>query len=326
MYRVAAVDGRPSVGPSRRSIVLLLFLVLNVAHAQRAEAQAAAPQRVVILRGGAADVDDVLREEIDRAVVESMTGRRGFSSVDASPVPFEDVELAAGCNGRDADCLQRIAATLEADWLMVRELSRDREGNTYLTLIAHDGPEARITRRAVAEVSEHPQSAPSRVVPLLIDRLYPTLPPAASAPPEGAPAPLATESSRSLTPQRRDGRWSTMTIAGVATIGASAVALTSGITLWALSRRDARAYEKADIRSPSSADEAIDLHDRAERRARLGRGLVVGGTLAAVAGAVTLLWTPLRQPRGSSARLALGLGPARAGLNLALSGSWRGAL
>ena len=328
MYRVAAVEGRPSVSLGCVAGLLVALLLHLFAHASRVDAQASASKRLVVLRGDASQVDDALREEIDRAIVESMTGHSGFSSVDPSPVPFEEVALAAGCDGREADCLQRIAATLEADWLMVRELSRDREGNAYLTLVAHDGPDARITRRAVAEVSEHPQTAPSRVVPLLIERLYPASP-AVSVAAEDAPAqaagPLASSRVATATASH-EGRWSTLRIIGVSTIGAGAIALTSGVTLWALSRRDAREYESAEIRTKPDVDEAVDLHDRAGRRGRLGRGLVIGGTLAAVAGAVTLLSTPLWHPRSARHGLSVGLAPTRGGMNLAVSGAWRGGI
>ncbi|MET0343383.1 MAG: hypothetical protein ABW252_20400 [Polyangiales bacterium] len=321
MSRVLAIDAQPTdlSAFARFLLVLLSVLPLLVPCAAHADDI----KRLMILRGGAPEVDVSLRDGIDQVLLESVTGRPSFSTVDVSPVPFEDVELAAGCSSRDADCLQRIAGTLDADWLLVRELTRDRDGNVYLTLIAHDGPTARITRRAVAEVAEDARSAPSRVVPLLVDRLYPTLASPEEATPQrasGAPTPELPP----LSVTQRERRWSNTTVAGASTLGAGAVAMTAGITLWALSQRDARDYHAMKIVSTDDADRAIELHDRAELRASVGRGLVIGGTLAAVAGAVTLLWTPLRarEPRAMDLRLT----PTRAGLGVGLGGAWRGGL
>jgi hypothetical protein len=111
-------------------------------------------RRLLVLHSGGEDVPARLRDEVDHLVLSAVAERVRFATAYGSEVPFEDIELAAGCSARGADCMQRIAASLDADWILVRELSSDRNGNTYLTLIAHDGPQAMVTRRAVAQLGE----------------------------------------------------------------------------------------------------------------------------------------------------------------------------
>lgn len=329
MYSVPASEsGKHAHGWGR---VLYVMSVLIGGLLTVGSAAAEAPKRLVVLHGADDIVEGALRVDVDALVLRTLSERAGFSSVYASPIPFEDVELAAGCSSRDADCLQRIAATLGADWVLVREFARDRSGNQYLTLIAHDGPRALVTRRAVAEISTHPQSAPTRVVPLLLERLYPTQQPAVTATPTAQPTPSAQTTPASeprgtpapIDTAPRDGV-SPAAIIGWSMVGVGLTLSASSIALFSLSRRDQRAYADTEIRTTDDVDRALALDERAEKRSRYARGLAIGGVSAAALGVATLVWHRLRSRRVESVPVAVTLLPSRGGLALALSGAWRG--
>lgn len=278
--------------------------------AQRAEAQRlpAPQQRLVVLERGSAAVPPVTAAEVDRSLAGALGARVPAASLYVSPVPYEDVELAAGCRveGQDADCLQRIAGSLGADWLLVRELSTDRAGNVSLTLVAHDGPQAVVTRRAVARVSQGKQ-APARVVPMLVGRLYPHESP--------GDRPLGEPSS--LSPAKVVG-WSSSAVGGSL--------LAAGITMGALSRRDQNRYDRTEVRTAADADRAHELLDRSEQRARVANGLLIGGAGASAAGALALLWKYMRPKPDAEQPVRMGVAPHRGGFKVSLNGAWRGGL
>lgn len=322
MYSVPARERHARL---RGVVCAVLALAIGVFAVSSAAAEPA--KRLVVLRGDEAAMNDELRTTVDALVLETLSARAGFSSVYASPIPFEDVELAAGCTTRDADCLQRIAATLGADWLLVREFARDAAGNRYLTLIAHDGPRALVTRRAVAELSEHPHGAPKRVVPLLIERLYPSQrgEPSASAAPGNAQAGEADAPDAS-TPTAPSDASSPATIVAWSAAGVSAALIGTSVAMWALSRRDLRGYESTQIRMEGDVDHALALHERSQKRARVARGLAIGGVGTAAIGVATLLWSQLRPRRDESSPMSVSVLPLRDGLALDWSLAWRGGL
>ena len=217
-----------------------------------------------------------------------------------------------------ADCLQRIAATLDATGLCSVS-SHVTAMATLSHLNRHDGPSARITRRAVAG-SPTTRSAPHGVP--ACGPAHPTSRPSSRLCQISRrdacrrPSADAREAAQPTRSARHDWRVHT---------GCGAVTLTAGITLWALSQRDARDYYDTKVVSMSDADRAHELEDRAGLRAAVGRGLVVSGTLAAVAGTVALLWTPLRHAR-EPRTVSLQLTPTRRGFGLGLGGVWRGGL
>ncbi|MET0284133.1 MAG: hypothetical protein ABW352_06675, partial [Polyangiales bacterium] len=225
-----------------------------------------------------------------------------------SPVPFEDVELAAGCSSQaqDADCLQRVAGSLGADWLLVRELHKDSKGRVSLTLIAHDGPQAIVTRRAVAGLGTGKQ-APAQVVPMLIERLYPQQ--------NIGDRPL--REPRSLSPANVVG-WSSTAVGGGL--------LAAGITMGVLSKRDHDKYERTDIRTRADADQAHDLLEKSQQRARVANGLLIGGAGAGAAGALALLWKYIRPKPDAEQPVRVGAAPYRGGFKVSLTGAWKGGL
>ncbi|MDB4974521.1 MAG: hypothetical protein JWN48_2862 [Myxococcaceae bacterium] len=301
----------------------LLLCALPCAMPSSARAEERAP-RLVVLHRDDQDLPAAQREAVDRLVLSSVASQLRFASAYASEVPLEDVELAAGCSTRDADCMQRITATLGADWLLVRELSRDQQGHVFLTLIAHDGPGALVTRRVVSQIGGFSQgpgprskaakvgetNAPAQVVPMLVERLYPK--------------------ATSAWPVEHDERpskqgWSAATVAGWSATGAGVSLLIAGSTVGALGRSDHREYERADLRHPGDVDQADNLLSRAQQRTRVANGLLIGGAAAGLAGAATLLWTYLH-PHADVRGYRVGVTPARSSVSLSLAGKWRGGI
>jgi hypothetical protein len=268
-------------------------------------------QRLVVLQRAAGGVPTPVVDEVDRVLAGAVASHVPGAQLYVSPVPFEDVELAAGCSSQvqDADCLQRIAGSLGADWLLVRELRKDRGGHVRLTLVAHDGPQALVTRRAVAPVSAGKQ-APEQVVPMLIDRLYPMQ----SNQNEGE---RLLRQPRSLSPANVVG-WSSTAVGGGL--------LAAGITMGVLSQRDQEKYQRTDVRTSADADRAYELLDRSQQRARVANGLLIGGAGAGAAGALALLWKYVRPKPSAEQPVRMGVAPYRGGFKVSVAGAWRGAL
>ncbi|HEY6880290.1 MAG TPA: hypothetical protein VI299_19840 [Polyangiales bacterium] len=285
------------------------MLAFGTAHADGATLSLMPQQRLVVLERGGAEVPPAVVAEVDRALAGAVAAHVPSASLYVSPVPFEDVELAAGCKAaqQDADCFSRVASSLGADWLLVRELSEDRAGHVYLTLVAHDGPQAIVTRRAVAQLATGKQ-APAQVVPMLIERLYPLQ--------SVGTRPLLDE-PRSLSPAKVVG-WSSTALGGGM--------LAAGITMGVLSNRDHDKYERTDIRSAADVDRARELLDRSQQRARIANGLLIGGAGAGAAGALALLWQYVRPKPDADRPVRMGVAPYRGGFKVSLNGAWRGGL
>lgn len=295
----------------RRTLVFVSLLVALNCLASVAAAQIPSfmpQQRLVVLQRGGEDIAQPLIADVDRTLAGAVRSQIPGATLYVSPVPFEDVELAAGCSSQeqDADCLQRIAGSLGADWLLVREVSRDRAGHVYLTLVAHDGPQAIVTRRAVAQLAGAKRS-PSHVVPMLIERLYPSQ--------NAGDRPLT--SPRGSSPASVVG-WSSTAVGGSL--------LAAGLAMGVLSHRDHRSYEKMDIESQADVDRARDMLDRSQQRARVANGLLIGGAGAGAAGALALLWKYVRPKPDEQQKVKLGVAYYRGGLKLSLNGAWRGGL
>lgn len=308
-------------GGAALAFVALLLVTSTLRADDDAPAQESADRRVVVLQSeGRGPIDPQLRREVDRLTLEAMTKRAGFERAYLSPVPFNDVELAAGCSGRDAGCLQRIAATLEADWLMVREIAREPSGRLYLTLVAHDGPSAIITRRAVAEIAKSGTQAVEQVVPLLVERLYPgRVPSAAATPVQEPPTPMLAKQAA-----RDDRGPSPAKVVGWSSAAVGSALLVAGAVVGTLGRADAREHERLELGSMEAVDGAHDLFARAQRRTDIANALLIGGASAAAIGATALLWDYLRPKRDE--RVSLRVGPARGGVAVSLRASFRGGL
>jgi hypothetical protein len=277
-------------------------------HAQAQGPSLRAQQRLVVLQRESGGVPQTLVDEVDRVLAGAVAARVPEAALYVSPVPFEDVELAAGCRSEahDVDCLQRVATSLGADWLLVRGLTRDRNGRVSIMLVAHDGPQAIVTRRAVSRLSTGKQ-APDHVLPMLIERLYPMQ----------RSSDLLLHQPRSLSPANVVG-WSTTAVGGGL--------LAAGVTMGVLSRRDHDKYERTDVNTPADADRAHELLDRSQQRARVANGLLIGGAGAGAAGALALLWKYVRPKPTAEQPVRMGVAPYKGGFKVSVNGAWRGAL
>jgi hypothetical protein len=308
--RVGPGRGMPS---SLALLVTLLPVLLSAAPAAALEPAAVTEPaaqlpteeraRLVVLHRDGQGIPDTLRSQVDQQLLQSIGSQLRAASAYSSDVPFGDVELAAGCSARDPDCMQRIAASLGADWLLVRELFRDASGTIFLTLVAHDGPAAMVTRRAVGSLSA--EESPDKVVPVLVTRLYPT---------------PSTQDTHDERPSLQ-----VATIAGWSATGAGLALITVGVVMGVLSRSAHSDYENTKIHFASDVDRAQDLLSRSQQRARVANGLLIGGAVTGVAGIATLVWATLRG-RADRRGVELELTPEPQGAGIALSGAFGGAL
>lgn len=290
--------------PHLAGLCVLVSVLLSWPAASSSAQADAAVRRLVVLHSGGENVPTALRNEVDKRVLSAVAERVRFAQAFGSQVPYEDIELAAGCTARGADCMQRIAASLDADWILVRELSSDRNGNTFLTLIAHDGPQAIVTRRAVAQLGEGERDS-ATVVPMLVERLYPSDP-------------------------RSEGQGNPDTRSPARVVGWSSAALGSGLlvagaAIGVLSQRDHRSYKDARFEVAADVDRGQDTLERAQTRARVANGLLISGAAASAAGAAALLWSYLK-PRPDARQLRVGITPSRSGAALTVAGAWQGGL
>jgi hypothetical protein len=268
-----------------------------------AAAQGPGP-RLLVLRSDAAATD--LSAVVDRALGAALAEHAGFESTYVSPTPFAEIQLAAGCQGRTNECVKRIATTLDADWLLVRELRHDEAGRVILELVAQDGATASV-RRAEAPVAR--DGSPQRVVAQLVSELY-----AGSAVvPEAAVVARTDEVATQRTPAR---------VIGFSMLASSAALLMSGAVLGVVGNKDEQRYARTEVVDTQSADHAQSALDDARRRTHMANVLLATGTATALVGTSVLVWRRARLKRDARLTLTAHAGPRMAGL--ALHGSFGG--
>jgi hypothetical protein len=269
---------------------------------------------LLVMRSDAPTVDQRVAREVDLVLAETLA-RSGHFAARFSPAPYADVKLAAGCGERDTECLKRIANTLGSEWLLVRELFRDRQGVAHLTLMAQDGRDGTVSRRASAPLSRDGGATPAQVVPLLVSRLYNL---ALAPEPVGAPAsaPPATRRLDDARERRVDMR---AAFGWPSVIGGSALVAT-GAVFAVLSKRDENAYADQEIRVPADVDRAEDLLDRSRREAKVANGLLIGGAGLLAVGTGLLLWRHFSPRSEGGSALRWGATPVAGGAALLVAG------
>jgi len=284
----------------RCALALWFGLALRTASARAEEG----PRQLSVLHAAVVGVDPAAVARVDRALQDTLaTQRRQSSVVQTSPVPFEDVQLIAGCGADETACLQLIANQLGSDALLVRRLVAQPDRRALVTLTAYatqPGATPTPPREVSALIDWTEAQGAEHAVQHLMAQLYPAppepvqdVPPPVVAPvveaptepmPEQQAAPPTSEdlgsSSRSRWPSRLG--WS------VAAVGCGL--LVAGIVSGAASRRDERAYARAPIVDGPSVDRAHSLLDDADHHARLANGLIIGGAVVSTAGLATVLW------------------------------------
>jgi len=292
------------------------------------------PRKLVVLNASAAGLDEGAREHIDAVLFTTLLKLRRFATVEASPVPFEDVQLALGCADDENACLTMIAQQLDTRELLVRRLVAQPDGSLTLTLTAYGAAptgegqgQADATPHsstAHAELTWSQLRAPEEVVPSLLAEIYPS--PVAPAPAAAAVVqPLEVretppESTSRHAPVKRSRR--ALKVAW--TLGAlGGGLLAAGIATGALARSSEQQYADIAIEEMVDVDRAHKLLDRTERRARVANILFGVGGVVASAGLASAVWHWL-SVRTDTASVALRMEPTRAGVMLALDGSWQG--
>jgi hypothetical protein len=269
---------------------MCLAMCASVTFAGLGQAHASTPD-IMVLRNDL--TDSSLSAVIDGELASALIERAHFESSYFSPTPYGDIELAAGCHASTDECVQRVASSLEADRLLVRELRRDASGALVLTLVAK---ESNATRRAESVITARGGKRPEIVVPQLIARVYEH---------SDAPAtPVPTEA-----PKKEPHR---LRMVGYGAVGASVALFASGIGMGVSSRRAHDDYTATTVTDARSAERADARLAEARHRAHVANVLFVSGAAAATTGLVMLLWGRFRREERPP-RVALGLEPTTKG-------------
>jgi len=311
----------------------------------------APPRQLSVLNAAVAGVGAAQSASVDQALHEALAEHLKGSKLETSPVPFEDVQLIAGCGSDEPTCLQLIAEQLGSDALLVRRLDAQPDGSALLVLTAYatrpDAPPSPPRLASTRIDWTQPGAAQGAVQQLLVQLQL--QPPPAPAPVVLAPAddtaldttqeqPASTAPASPMRWQRRLG-WT------LSAVGCSLLA--AGLITGAAARRNEEAYANVVIDGPKAVDEAHAALDDAERQAAIANGLFIAGAVTATAGLATVLWrwaalrkdaratlgSRAQEPRAATlgarserprTEAVLSLLPTRAGLMLSISGSWQG--
>jgi hypothetical protein len=236
----------------------------------------ASEPNVIVLRSDLAGGE--LSDNVDEELSKALSADSRFARAYFSPTPYLDIELAAGCQGSTDECVGRVATSLSAEQLLVRELRRDATGALVLSLVAMDSASAE-PRRVEGTISARGETRPERVVPALVSRLYND---------ESASSELTAPATK-VEPRRP------LRIAGALSIGTSAALLASGVGAGVASRNSHARYADTAVRDEHTAERANSELDDAQRRARAANTLFVSGAVLATTGVVLLLWDHLRK-------------------------------
>lgn len=308
-------DARLPMGAARRLAAGWLVFVGISLVALPVRANASSPQ-LIVLRDNPGELA-ALAEEIDRQLLLTLGHEAGFAA-ELSPTPFAEVALMADCGERSpAGCAVAISHALDTEWLLIRQLKREDNGSLQLSLTAHDGPDAIISRRTAVTLPDSGALDLPRLLALMVAQLYAPLtrtgttePPAAAPAVPTAPAP---------TKRRLDPR----AVIGWSSVGVGGALLATGLILGGLSRHDERAYSRLRIDDIDDARRAHALIAQAEKRADFANGFFVASAATALLGAGLLLWKGVGERREASSLQVAAL-PALGGTSFLVRGAWSG--
>ncbi len=324
-----------TASPPRRALAWLCVLALSIPGLPTQRVRAEGSPTLIVLRDQRGKFERELVEEVDRRLLQALNERAGVAAT-MSPSPFTEVALMANCDkARAAVCAAAISRALASEWVLVRQLRKREGGAIWLSLVAHDGPEAPASRRASAMLASESELDLARLLPDLVGQLYPTrrrpapavqeaalVASAAPAPPPAQSATRAapvTEPSRPRTnPRSKDTR----SIAGWTGIALGGALLTAGLGVGVAARRDERDYADLQIDRAEDAMRAQELWSRADKRADYANGLLISGGVTAALGLTMLVWRGVSERRSSPVEVtAL---PQRGGASLLLRASLPG--
>ena len=242
-----------------------------------AYANSRADVRVIVLRS-TADAGE-MQARVDRALLASLSTEAGFGAAEISPIPLRDLGLAAGCDDRSRSCLTRIAGTVDADVVIVRDIAQT-EDRPVLALTSFDA----LGVGAPIYVERSLEEAPEDEVATMVRELY-TEPVPAAPTRETTVVPAPTVAARSIEPA--DG--GSLAPVSFVTLGVGVAAIGAAAVLGLGAARAHDTYASTLVRSDADADRALEHLETAEDRALAANILYgAGGALLAV-GATMLI-------------------------------------
>jgi hypothetical protein len=289
-----------------------------------------ATRDILVLRADQAP-DSRAATHVERSLREALR-ELGFV-VTASPMPFRDAQLAAGCPGNLRECGASVAGAAQGGRLAVSAL-QEREDQTTLSLHLYSFSASGEAREGSSELSaSSPQQIEAAVRQLARSVYGPAAPrgeavagrertarrrekrgqpaaDAAGANPAPAGATPGQPQATRTTPH--DPLW----VVGWSTTALGSALLVSGVATQLSARNGGEAY--AGERSRSAADELLGAHERAERQQDTARVLYGAGGALLLTGATLLVWERLAANRENSLRAALL--PSTHGATLSLAG------
>jgi hypothetical protein len=327
------------------SVALPAAAAAQAAQAGRAATENAVPgaaeqplgQRVLLLRVGGS-VRSPLAPRLEPALARALS-ERGFL-VTASPLPFHDAQLVAGCTGALRDCGSQVAKVLDSEHLAVALLEHEEsdQGAGLRLFVFESSGAVRDGFARLPRASDEPLEPSMRE---LVQRVLGAGPGAATgasspassraaAPPASAPATEAKRTSPDP-PSRteRDRRARILPVVGWTTLGVGSSLLVAALGTSIAAHRADQAYAQSEVLSRDDVDRALAHYETAQQRAEAARVLWGVGAGTAAAGAFLLLWRHFAESADQNLQshmsrgrrvLRWGATPARSGVSLALSG------
>ncbi len=300
-------------------VAVVTGLALLAVPGARAAAQTLEARIMVMPTEG--DAPEVAR--LSDATTEALraTAARFTTQVAVATAALADTAVIVGCDPAELACLDAVAAALNVDRLLFARLSPGEPGAARVEVTLSSREHAAIHATYVVRAASRDADLAAMqdgVAGLFEQEVEPVTPPDASppdagpgagpgaggAPPDGTPLPPPP-------PPRARARWPLWLAAG----GVGAVAV--GGVMWALAARKQGEIDDAPAGTARELEALADLEASARWRAGAGNVLVIGGAVAAAAGA-GLYWLRGGAERGPS----VGAAPVAGGAALTLGGAW----
>lgn len=255
----------------------------------------AEPVSIMVLPADGTPVDAAITAAITRGA------RRVSPTVIVGEASLADTAFMAGCDPAAPACLDAVGAQLGVQQLVI--VSRRQQGSQAFVDVAATHPGGAPTRRSFAIGADRQPVLVEleAAVPELLGATRATV-----APPLGAD-PIVPGPGRD--PGRTVGRGGL-----VIAIGGGVLAGV-GLAMWGLASSTQADIDDAPAATPQDLEHLVDLESRGRTYASLGNGLVIAGSVAAVAGVGWILWDR-RQQRYRSVRFMPVADAHSAGLSL----------
>jgi hypothetical protein len=285
-------------------------------------------QRVLLLRVGGS-VRSPLAARSERALA-GVLAELGFL-VTSSPLPFDDAQLVAGCNGTLRECGSQVAKALESEHLAVAQLEDEAGANgATLWLYIFESGSGAVRDGAVQLPRAHDEPLEPGVRALAA-RVLGVARPAVAPAPVSQPISRAPAAERARAPaaEANDDRGpGAMRALGWTSVGTGGALLVAALATSLAAQDASQAYARSEVQSRDDADRALAHYERAQRRTDAANVLWGVGAGTVAAGAFMLLWQHFAAPPdqnlqrrssrgGRGVRVAAMPGPA--GVSLSLS-------